>query len=88
MTSSKEINNKSVRWSVETHMPIISHNSKFLYLSQYNFRKTVVLKEHFGQSKNFLVMMHIKCILMRKLQSAYCDLKFTFKSLGYQKPSV
>jgi len=68
-------------------MPSISHNNKFLYLSEYNFRKTVVLKEHFGQSKNFLVMMHIKRILLRKLQSGYCDLKFTFKSLGCQVSS-
>jgi len=51
MTSSKEISNKSVYWSVEAHMPSISHNNKFLYLSQYNFRKTVVLKDHFWQSK-------------------------------------
>jgi hypothetical protein len=49
MTSHKEISNKSVHWPVEAHMPRISHNNILLYLSQYNFRKTIVLKEHFGQ---------------------------------------
>jgi len=59
MTSSNEISNKSVHWSVEAHMPSISYN-KFLYLTEYNLRTAVVLNEHFGQSNiNLLTMMHI-----------------------------